>query len=250
LFFILASASLIIGMVLKDVLVGPATPFWGQTLYVEPFHQHLDGEFLDLRMKLFPVVISALGILLAIMSIPRCGWHSSSVSPMHLLSNKWYMDLTINHGIVLPWLNACDRITLQVVDKGLIELVGGASGSNAWQEWTTFFQSTLRLSMMRFFQCTFGAIHSGHHAFGAIRFFHCLLSMRSYEQDLPLSMRSWWDSSMIRHLMAVELDAPSPDSLYFQDQAAPLFHCLLDHIRSHGGSLTLVKPDHYLWQTV
>jgi hypothetical protein len=27
LFFILASASLIIGMVLKDVLVGPATPF-------------------------------------------------------------------------------------------------------------------------------------------------------------------------------------------------------------------------------
>jgi hypothetical protein len=33
---------------------------------------------------------------------------------------------------------------------------------------------------------------------------------------------------MIRHLMAVELDAPSPDSLYFQDQAAPLFEGLVD----------------------
>lgn len=36
---------------------------------------------------------------------------------IHLLSHKWYVDLTVNHGIVLPFLNLCDRLTFQVIDK-------------------------------------------------------------------------------------------------------------------------------------
>jgi hypothetical protein len=134
----LAAASLMIGLVLKDVFVGPANPFWGQTLFVEPFHQNIDGEFLNLRMKLFPVVISALGVLLAII------WCSVTFSPVwplfYLLSNKWYMDFTINNGIVIPWLNLCDKITLQLIDKGIIEMFG-ASGANFWQEGSAAFQS-------------------------------------------------------------------------------------------------------------
>jgi hypothetical protein len=140
LFFLLAAASLMIGMVLKDVFVGPANPFWGQTLFVEPFHQNIDGEFLNLRMKLFPVVISGLGVFLAIIWCSMTTTRSSAFSPVFLLSNKWYMDFTINHGIVIPWLNLCDKITLQLIDKGIIEMFG-ASGASFWQEGSAAFQS-------------------------------------------------------------------------------------------------------------
>lgn len=144
---LLALASLLVGLYLRDVFIAPANPFLGQTPWIEPINHNQDGEFLNLSLKLIPLLISILGILLScIAGASRYGlllsksliWEAACF--MNLLSHKWYVDLTVNHGIVLPFLNLCDRLTFQVIDKGLIEILG-PSGSNLWQEWQTGIQS-------------------------------------------------------------------------------------------------------------
>ena len=111
---------------------------------MDPASQTADNEFLNSRLKLFPVVVSAFGILLSVsLSLLGSQWMGASKYSLEvrkLLTNKWYVDYSVNHGIVIPWLNICDRITFQVLDKGIIEIFG-PSGSNIWQEWPTSFQS-------------------------------------------------------------------------------------------------------------
>lgn len=140
----LATASLIIGFIFKDIFVGPANPFWGQAMWVELNNQNVDGEYLNLRIKLLPIFISIWGIWLSIvLSSLSCSLFDLLLysEPLFLLiHSKWYVDFTINHVIVAPWLNICDRITKQVCDKGIIEIFG-SSGSNLWQEFATIWQA-------------------------------------------------------------------------------------------------------------
>jgi hypothetical protein len=122
---------LIVGSLLLKCFVGSANPFWGQAMWVEPLNKNVDGEFLNVGIKLLPIIATPFGILLSIV------WTGKI---QVALSHKWYYDFTINHFIVLPILNLCDRVSFQVMDKGILEIFGPI-GTNLWQEWPTAWQS-------------------------------------------------------------------------------------------------------------
>jgi len=136
-----------VGFMHREVFLGPVNPFWGHTLFVEPASQTADNEFLNSWLKLFPVLGSTFGIWLSVnISLLGSQWvdwtphFEYTMEVRKLLTNKWYIDFSVNHGIVMPWLNICDRITFQVLDKGILSIFGPA-GSNIWQEFPTSFQS-------------------------------------------------------------------------------------------------------------
>ena len=61
-----------------------------------------DNEFLNSKTKLLPVVVSAFGILLSV----KCSVLNHKLDILELrklLTNKWYVDYSVNHGIVMPW---------------------------------------------------------------------------------------------------------------------------------------------------
>lgn len=60
LIFLLAAASLIVGCLNRDLFAGPANAFLG------PIEPHVDGEFLNLRMKLLPFFCSSFGIFFSL----------------------------------------------------------------------------------------------------------------------------------------------------------------------------------------
>ena len=79
---------------------------------MEPLSHTVDHEFLNSRLKLIPVVISTVGIVLSVnisLTMPyRMRGTINSLRPKFamevrkVLTNKWYVDFSVNHGIVMP----------------------------------------------------------------------------------------------------------------------------------------------------
>lgn len=128
----LAGASIFLGYLSRDLLVGAGTPFWGGSLAVLPTHLGQDwSEFLPLSLKLLPLALSLGGALAALalhqlfydlllrFQLARLGRLM-----FVLLNGRWLLDPLQNRLVVLPVLRFGYRVAFQSLDRGLIELLG------------------------------------------------------------------------------------------------------------------------------
>lgn len=121
---ILAIGSIFIGYLFKDLIIGAGTSFWKSSIFILPKNYNLfEAEFLDSSIKLFPVILSITGAILAII------FYSNNVQLVFkkiytFLLNKWHIDYIYNLYIVKPVLYFSHEISFKILDKGLFELVG------------------------------------------------------------------------------------------------------------------------------
>lgn len=118
---ILGVASIYIGYIMKDVVIGPGTPFIEFTGGYE--HSSMEAEGIGVFVKWLPVILSMIGAVYGIVRYPRSSkrivkvWYT-------FLSNKWNIDQIYNTVIVKPLLKIGHEITYKVLDRGLIEELG------------------------------------------------------------------------------------------------------------------------------
>ena len=107
---LLAFASIFIGYIMKDLVMGPASPYLsvGYRLADGP----LDSEFIPVYIKWVPVALSILGAIVALGLPPGA----------RSLANAW--DNTFVNPVVLKVLDFGYEVTYKILDRGLIEEIG------------------------------------------------------------------------------------------------------------------------------
>lgn len=132
---ILALGSIFIGYLMKDMMIGLGTDFWGNSIYTHPYHNSMvDSEFIPTSIKLLPVILSLIGAFLALL---LNGFHSNAYklyqSMVHFsfmreiyrfLNKRWYFDLIYNEFIGKKLLSFGYNNSFKLLDKGLIEIIG------------------------------------------------------------------------------------------------------------------------------
>jgi len=64
--FLLSILSIFVGFIFKDLFIGFGTDFWNGAIYIQPKNYLMsDIEFINLSVKLLPLVVTILGIILA-----------------------------------------------------------------------------------------------------------------------------------------------------------------------------------------
>lgn len=129
---ILGIASIFVGYLLKDMMIGLGTNFWGNSLFVHPYHYAaIDAEFLPSSIKNIPVKYSIVGGFFAFIlnRIATSIWTTPLVVGSGkyiytLLNRKWFFDNVYNHYIVRPILQSGYHITFKTLDRGFIEVFG------------------------------------------------------------------------------------------------------------------------------
>ena len=118
---ILAIASILIGYVMKDIIIGVGSPY----VEMEGGYNHLaiESEFIPVFIKWIPVILSIIGATYGLIIYPKSGVGISK-DLYTFLSNKWHIDQIYNTFIVKPSLNLGYEVTYKIIDKGLIEEVG------------------------------------------------------------------------------------------------------------------------------
>jgi len=128
LYFLLIPTCLV-GYLAYDAFIGPGTDFWGNSLMILPANFISDSEFLSLDIKLFPVVLSLMGIVLGI----YVNYYNTNLfnigikflKPIYTYFNyKWFFDPIYNYFIVKPGIRFGYRVAFQVLDRGIFEWVG------------------------------------------------------------------------------------------------------------------------------
>jgi len=143
---ILAIASIFVGYISKDMIIGLGNIFFGNSIYVLPTqHTLIEAEFLPYTIKLIPLIFSIGGAMLSFIvykfiinnvsanaislvsrplnkptfAIARGIWHIYV-----FLNKKWYFDKVYNSYIVSYFLRFGYAISYASLDKGLFELLG------------------------------------------------------------------------------------------------------------------------------
>lgn len=119
--FILALASIFIGYLMKDVVIGPASPFI--EFNGDFAHHSLESEFIPVYIKWIPVILSLLGASYALISYPKSAIGISK-QLYTFLSNKWHFDMIYNNYFVKNCLSFGYHISYKLLDRGLIEEFG------------------------------------------------------------------------------------------------------------------------------
>jgi len=130
--FILSIFSVLIGFLSKEAFIGFGTKFWGTSIFILP-HNYLlsDIEFIDLFAKVFPLILTLLGILLSyflytfelkkFLLLKKNGLFRSLYT---FLNKKWYFDRFYNEHISQTVLNLSYTFTYKDIDRGTLEKVG------------------------------------------------------------------------------------------------------------------------------
>ena len=130
--FLLAIASIFIGFVGQDMMIGIGTPFWGNSLFVDPLHSNrVESEYIPQQVKLLPLFFTALGVLgatwLNYLS-PRLSYKLWT-SPLGLglyyrLNKRWFWDKTYNDLFGKKALDFGYSVSFKRLDKGCFEIIG------------------------------------------------------------------------------------------------------------------------------
>jgi len=130
--FILSFASIFIGYLSRDRIIGRGSDFFGQALYSAPNNQpRLEGEWLDTSIKLLPLVFSLSGAALAtylyLYQFERL--HSLLESNLArslytFLNRKWFFDKVYGEWISQPILRIAYNQAYQLRDRGFLEFLG------------------------------------------------------------------------------------------------------------------------------
>lgn len=129
---ILSVASIFVGYVSRDMMIGPGTDFWGNALFTLPSHTYaLEGEWLDTSIKTIPLIFSFSGVFLAIYhylyafdTLFALKQTKVGILLYTFLNRKWFFDKVYNEWISESVLNVAYRHTYQNMDRGLLEFLG------------------------------------------------------------------------------------------------------------------------------
>ena len=131
--FLLSLLSIFVGYVTKDMFIGFGTDFWGSSIFVKPINYLLtDIEFLNIKYKLLPLVVTLAGISFAyyIYSVGISNYFEIKKESnlyyniYNFLNKKWYFDRVYNQFIVEKALDKGYTYFYKTIDRGLIEKLG------------------------------------------------------------------------------------------------------------------------------
>ena len=129
---VLAFGSIFFGYLMKDLMIGVGTDFWGNSLFMQPKNSVLiESEYIPQGTKLIPMFFGFLGGVLAyILNISETSISykiKKSVVGRHLytfFNKRWVFDRVYNSYIGLPSLNFGYEISFRSLDKGILEWAG------------------------------------------------------------------------------------------------------------------------------
>ena len=129
---VLSLFSIFFGYIFSDLFVGVGSGFFGNSLFTHPNNINIiEAEFsLPLLIKLFPLLVSIIGVLAAIFL-----YHKSPELLINLtdksigqkiytfLNGKYFFDIIYNHYFISYGLKISYAIS-KFLDRGVIELIG------------------------------------------------------------------------------------------------------------------------------
>jgi NADH-ubiquinone oxidoreductase chain 5 len=130
--FILAIFSVLIGFLTKEIFIGFGTNFWSSAIFILPENYLLtDIEFIDLFAKLFPLILTIMGAVLAyfLYSFELNYFFLIKQSKIFkyvytFINKKWYFDRFYNQYISQKVLNLSYTFSYQDIDRGILEKLG------------------------------------------------------------------------------------------------------------------------------
>jgi proton-translocating NADH-quinone oxidoreductase chain L len=130
---ILTFGSVFLGILGRDLFVGPGTDFWNDSIAVGPSLAlgQLSGEFMSTSTKLIPL-ISAIVATASVFHVygsfalqhTLYGTFAKFLPVYRFLSHKWGFDTVYNQYINQPLMEGAYNITFSLIDKGLLEITG------------------------------------------------------------------------------------------------------------------------------
>lgn len=130
---LLAFGSIFFGYVLKDMMIGIGSDFWGASLsYVPSKERNIEAEYIGQGFKFLPFFGSIFGISFAwILSKTNLSFHSllTMKRPFfwrfyQMLHQRWFFDKIINTYASEQGLFFGYRVTFLTLDKGIFEMIG------------------------------------------------------------------------------------------------------------------------------
>ena len=137
--FILVFGSIFVGYLMKDMLIGVGTNFWGNSLFVLPENLVIfDAEFLPVTIKLIPVIFSLSGAFLSYLIyvvLSADFIYSIKMSKFGIIfynffNRKWFFDKVYNEFINQYVMKMGYHISYKLIDRGVIENLGPFGISN------------------------------------------------------------------------------------------------------------------------
>lgn len=130
--FVLAVGSIFSGFLMRDMLIGVGTNFWGNSILVLPSNVRiLDSEYEYFLNKLIPTAFSFVGAFLSFLiynnlyNILVVLNNLSIIRKIYRFFNKkWYFDVIYNSFIVKSLLFLGYKVTFKFLDRGIIEWIG------------------------------------------------------------------------------------------------------------------------------
>lgn len=130
--FLLCFLSIFVGFLTKDFFIGFGTDFWGSALFINANNYFLsDIEFLDLRFKILPLIITLLGASCSFLIYKYLtkNYFIIKKNPTfnalyHFFNKKWYFDRIYNEFVTQRVLDSSYHFFYKTIDRGLIEKCG------------------------------------------------------------------------------------------------------------------------------
>ena len=128
----LSFASLFVGFISRDIIIGLGTDFWGNALFTLPNKQYfVEAEWLNTSVKMIPLFFSFGGVFLASFRYTNGFIYLYALKETYLgrkrytfLNRKWFFDKVYNEWIAAPFLKSAYSHTYQTIDRGLLERFG------------------------------------------------------------------------------------------------------------------------------
>nr|YP_009370749.1 NADH dehydrogenase subunit 5 [Eukaryota sp. BB2]AQL10475.1 NADH dehydrogenase subunit 5 [Eukaryota sp. BB2] len=126
----LSFASIFVGFLSKDMMVGYGSDFWGNSFYI--IH-YLDYEFNDKVYKLLPLIVSMYSVLIASICytsfnlqfrLYQLKLHSIYYYVQLFFNKKWYFDKLYNQYFIVFLSNYAYNVPFKLFDRGSIEIFG------------------------------------------------------------------------------------------------------------------------------
>jgi proton-translocating NADH-quinone oxidoreductase chain L len=137
---ILSFGSVFLGVLGRDLFVGPGTDFWNDSIAVNQTLAlgQLSGEFMSTSTKLIPLVSAVLATTLVFYIYGALatqhtlyGTFAKYLAPYRFFSYKWGFDTVYNQFINRPLMEGAYNVIFSLLDKGALEFAG-PTGLGKW----------------------------------------------------------------------------------------------------------------------
>ena len=140
--FFLIILSLLIGFISKDLFVGLGSPFFINSIYIEPQNYiKTDSEFISYKFKIIPLLLTILGgtsaFFISLYNINffiKTNQNYFILAFINFLLKKWYFDKIYNQYFGLNSLNISYILTYKDIDRGFLEFLGPFTIVNKMQK--------------------------------------------------------------------------------------------------------------------